>query len=296
VRRTEDIQFTILVDNEAGEGLIPQRGFALHIAIGNTALLLDTGSGGALVHNAKKLGIDLAAVDYLILSHGHNDHSGGVPEFVEVNERAFIIHHSSILTPHFSHRRGCKDIACPLPSTEALLKLVSADRLLATTDGVILDEGIGITGKIPATYPDDMPGGPYFSDPAGTIPDRFPDEIALWIDTPQGLVIITGCCHKGLRNTIAAARAASNRDRVYAVMGGLHLAQANQHCRKNALETLQEASPELLVTCHCTGLKAADELRHELSSHVMAGYTGLQLSIPLAVPKQHNLHLASVSS
>ena len=280
MKQNDKIQFTVLIDKEAKAGLIPQHGFALHMAMGNTSLLLDTGSGGALVHNATQLGIDLTTVDYLVLSHGHNDHTGGVAEFLDVNKTASIIHHPGIFTPRFSHRHGCADIALPPASAAALLPLRDTKRLRPTTAGTVLAPGIGISGSIPDPFGDDMPGGPYFCDAAGTRVDRFDDEIALWISTQQGLVIVTGCCHKGLHNTVTAARAASRCERVYAIMGGLHLAHANKHCRNKALETLQETSPELLVTCHCTGLKAAEELRHALGSHAVAGYTGLQLSIP----------------
>jgi 7,8-dihydropterin-6-yl-methyl-4-(beta-D-ribofuranosyl)aminobenzene 5'-phosphate synthase len=274
-----DIRIRILVDNRASNGLVEEHGFSAWVEVDGSTILFDTGQGRALIHNANMLGCDLRQIKMLVLSHGHYDHCGAVPDVVQIAPTARIFCHPNCFLPRYSIRpnEAPKSIAMPFPIGKALfdtpdnrVQWVTRPRMIAT--------GIGITGPIVRLHPLEDTGGPFFLDPDGHYPDPIMDDMSMWIETGHGLLIITGCCHSGLINTVKHIRKVSRVEKVYGVIGGLHLANASRDRIEATCSALRRWNPEFVIPCHCTGEEAQSYLRVALGERVTAGYAGFEFT------------------
>lgn len=268
------LRITILVDNQAGEGLAAEHGFALWIEIGKKRLLFDTGEGPALLHNTDKLGIDLAAADGLVLSHGHHDHTGGVAALLEKTGPLDIYAHPDLARERYAIRNG-KAISIKMPPASA----AAIDRLPLKNKHWIsepteLFEETGLTGPIPRRTAYEDNGGPFFLDPAAECGDPIEDELALWVRTAGGLVVCLGCGHAGIINTLEATRLLAGEKRIRAAIGGFHLVESKESRLELTAANLTGLAPELVIPCHCTGGRAVEALKTRLGNRVLSGRSG----------------------
>lgn len=279
---TQRAELTVLVDNQAGPGCMPEHGFALWIETKDRRILLDTGQGEALAGNALALGMDLGRLNTLVLSHGHYDHTGAVPLVLATALEVNVHAHAGVTEPRYSVRAGeARDIRMPAASVRALYRL-PLFRMHWASGPVSLGEGLGLTGAIPRRTDFEDTGGPFFLDPEGQRPDLLEDDQALWIATEAGLVVCLGCCHSGLINTLTYVREITGENRIHAVIGGLHLNAASPERLEKTVNALRESRPDMLVPCHCTGEAAATYLRENLDCPVQTGYSGFRMEIPSA--------------
>lgn len=275
-------RITILVDNEAGPGLANEHGFSAWIEAAGRRLLFDTGQGGALAVNASQLGVVLSSADALILSHGHYDHTGGVPLVVaEAPTMPIYLHPAATGTRYAVRGRKGRSIGMPEKTRETLEH--SSRAICWVAEPLALAPAIGLTGPIPRTTSYEDTGGPFFTDPAATRADPLVDDLAMWIRTEGGLVVVVGCCHAGLLNTLAFARQLSGEQRLRAVVGGFHLGEATEERLTRTAQALAELSPELVIPCHCTGRSAVERLRALLGNRVVPGCAGAALVLDAAL-------------
>jgi 7,8-dihydropterin-6-yl-methyl-4-(beta-D-ribofuranosyl)aminobenzene 5'-phosphate synthase len=267
------ITVTVLVDNLAAQGLQSEHGFSVWIEVDGRRVLFDTGQGLALEGNAAKLGVDLRAVDVLVLSHGHYDHTGGVPLVVARAPAAEIYAHPAATGPRFSLRgEDAKPIGMAA-STRAALD-VHPVGVRWTAQPRQLSFGLGLTGPIPRLTEYEDTGGPFFIDAAGSDPDPLEDDLALWLRTSQGLVVVVGCSHAGLVNTLHQALKVSGESQLHAVLGGFHLKEASAPRLVQTVAALQKLAPDLVVPCHCTGSAAVERLEQTFGERVVQGGAG----------------------
>ena len=225
----ENAKITILVDNQAAQGLAAEHGLSMWIEAGPLRILFDTGQGAALPVNAAKLEIGLDQADVLFLSHGHYDHAGGVSHVLSVNPKISVYCHPKAVQLRCSLSGGCaRFIQMPDKSISALNRLPFCDMHWIERQ-VMISPDIGITGSIPRNTDFEDTGGPFFLDPEGRIADSIIDDQALWINTLQGLVVCVGCCHAGLINTLEHVRRLSGVSAIRAVIGGFHLINADEN-------------------------------------------------------------------
>jgi 7,8-dihydropterin-6-yl-methyl-4-(beta-D-ribofuranosyl)aminobenzene 5'-phosphate synthase len=270
---TSGNKVTILVDNLAEPGLLAEHGFAAWIEVSGRRVLFDTGQGAALAENAEKLGVDLGTVDTLVLSHGHYDHTGGVPLVLLRAPAAEVCVHPASTGARYAIRGGdAKAISMPGPARAALEAHPVSVRW--TTRAELLAPGLGLTGPIPRLTDYEDTGGPFFVDMAGDEPDPLTDDQALWARTERGLVVIAGCCHAGLVNTVRHALKLSGERTLHAVLGGFHLNAASEHRLARTMDELWEIGPELIVPCHCTGEAAFERLERTFGERVVRGGAG----------------------
>ena len=268
------VTITILVDNNANEGLASEHGFSAWIEAAGRRVLFDTGQGPALARNAGTLGVTLRAADTLVLSHGHYDHTGGLPLAIASAPAAQVYGHAAVTRPRYSIRDGsARSIGMPEAATTALESL-PAGRVHWVTQPLEVAAGIGITGPIPRLTDYEDAGGPFFVDAGGQHGDPIPDDLALWIRTDRGLVVVVGCSHAGLINTLHHVRRLSGGSRIHAVLGGFHLLEASASRVEQTTGALAELGLDLVVPCHCTGGRAVEQLRHVLGGRVHLGSAG----------------------
>jgi 7,8-dihydropterin-6-yl-methyl-4-(beta-D-ribofuranosyl)aminobenzene 5'-phosphate synthase len=270
----DTIKITILVDNQAGEGLLAEHGLSLLIEAGNRCILFDTGQGGALFANAEKLGIDLGKIDSLVVSHGHYDHTGGISHLQLVAPGINIYCHPAVVLPRYGARNDeSKSLGMPTTALAALDRF-PLNKIHWANKALFLSGGIGLTGPIPRETEYEDTGERFFLDPAGHRPDLVADDMALWINTPQGLVVCVGCSHAGLVNTLSYVRRLSGATVIRAVIGGFHLLLANDLRVGRTIDFLSSLSPELVVPCHCTGDRVVQSMQEVLGDRVSAGRSG----------------------
>ncbi|MBN1398873.1 MAG: MBL fold metallo-hydrolase [Bacteroidetes bacterium] len=272
-----DVVIKILVDNKAEDGLLKEHGFSAWIEAYGRKILFDTGQGNALAKNSEFLKCDLSLADILILSHGHYDHTGGMAYVLKQNPDIKIFCHPKIGTIRYSIREGAnpKDISMPEEIRSVFFGL-SAGQIKQIDKPESISGNIGLSGFIPRKDPLEDTGGPFFLDPAGKQPDIIEDDMALWINSDNGLIIITGCCHSGLINTIEYILKISGQKKIHAVIGGFHLANASALRLEATCEALQKWNAEQIIACHCTGDEAAAFLRKKIGTKVIQGYAGME--------------------
>ena len=266
----EPVSFTLIVDNEAPPGLVAEHGFAAWIDTGDACVLFDTGQGAALEPNARMLGIDLGRANALVLSHGHYDHTGSVPSFLASNSHAQIVYGRGATIGRFSchPQQRARQIGMPGTVCDALAQL-PPERCRVLDAPRYLRPGVGITGPVPRQTAFEDTGGPFYLDENKTQPDLLEDDLSLWFETTDGLVIVTGCCHSGLVNTVRHVQRISGISRIHGIIGGLHLLNAGTERLDATLDFLRDCAPDFLLPCHCTGASVVERLRTEFGETVV---------------------------
>ncbi len=267
---------TVLVNDTAEQGLRPEHGLSLWIETGNRRILFDTGQVGALAENARMLDVDLSAMDQLVLSHGHYDHTGGVPVALKASPAVHVYCHPGVFLRRTSIRNGkAKPVHMP-EGSRLSLEALPQDRLHASAEPALLGPGIGTTGAVPRETTWEDTGGPFYLDPDGRRPDLLDDDIALWFITRYGIVVCAGCSHAGLINTLSRCRQVSGTRKIHAVIGGFHLHEASQERLDRTVAALMTEPPDLMMPCHCTGENAVRTLTEAFVGRVRPCRAGMR--------------------
>ena len=255
---------TVIVDNTAlyDGPLHAEHGFAVFIEAEGKKVLFDTGYSDLVVRNAERLGIDLLDLDAIVLSHGHNDHTGGLYHLLRLFVEASMegtAHRLPRLVGHpLCLQRRPKP---PIADIGPLLDEAAVRRILPvefSASPIFLTPNLVFLGEIERRFPFEAfdPGTRRIVMPGGRIePDRLLDDTSLAYRSSEGLVVMTGCAHSGICNTIEHARRCSGQERVVDVIGGLHLREDGEKLQ-GTCAYLQGLSLAALHACHCTSLLA----------------------------------------
>lgn len=268
----------IVVDNRAAEGFAAEHGFSLWIESGDRVILFDTGNKDALSVNLQKLGLDINDLTDLVLSHGHYDHAGGVETVVGARHDIQVYLHQAAMQPRYVRENGgYRSVRMPSGSMRALWK-VADDSIHWLTKPMNINERTGVSGTIPRKTSFEDTGGSFYFDPQAQRPDPIEDDNALWLKTPDGLVICVGCSHAGIVNTLEAVITISGESRIDTIVGGLHLLNASPERLEETARALEGLQLKRIVACHCTGDEAITFLQNRLSCEVQRGYAGMSIS------------------
>jgi 7,8-dihydropterin-6-yl-methyl-4-(beta-D-ribofuranosyl)aminobenzene 5'-phosphate synthase len=275
-----NLSITVLIDNVSNPTnpqLLAEHGLALWIEADNRRLLFDTGQSDKCIQNAEKLGIDICSADILVLSHGHYDHTGAVAEILRRNPVISIYCHPGIFVPRYSRQPDgkMKQIGIAKSALNALQGVL--DKIHWITEPKFLFNDIGITGVVPRICATEDAGGDFYFDTEGKRKDVVIDDQSLWFNTTDGIVIVSGCCHSGLLNTIEHSFFASGCRKLRGVVGGLHLVNASVERLDETYLRLKALSPARVIACHCTGEKATKYLNENLPSIVSTGAVGIEV-------------------
>ena len=283
------IKITTLSENTAELGYLAEWGLSMFIEAEGTKVLFDTGAGIAALHNAQLLGIDLSSIDKIILSHGHRDHTGGLREIlIRMKKEVEIIAHPDIWASKYSRPNvwarkpggGNKEQFSGLPFRRELLENLGA-RFNLTRKPVHLTKNFLTTGEIPMVSDyEEIDSGLFDKKTGKMLPDELNDDLALVIDTAYGLVVILGCAHHGIINTLRHAQKLTGKELIYAAIGGTHLLNASEERLKKTAVELQEMGVQYLGVSHCTGFEASAYLAREFGEGFFLNNSGSRWVLP----------------
>ncbi len=260
------IRLSVLCENNAGtNGVLGEWGWSVLLEYDKKTILLDTGAGESVIRNARRMGIDLSKVDTIVLSHSHYDHTGGLRETLRAigKEDVEVIAHPDIWAKKYNTvKNRNKFVGVPYQREE--LESLGA-RFTLVTDPYPITDSILTSGEIPMTTSFENESKPAFSegkssryiiDETGRRKDLMKDDLAVMIKGTQGLVVVLGCAHRGVINTLYHARSITGVDKIHAVFGGAHLVAESDERIEKTIQVFKQLDVQVLGLCHCTGLKA----------------------------------------
>jgi len=274
-----DFRITVLVENTASKkGLLAEHGLSVWIESEHGRFLFDTGQGPALGVNADMLGIPLERSDAVMLSHGHYDHTGGLPNVLHLKEHLPVYTHPAALEPKYAMGPGTmsRDIGMPSRVKDLVEDRAELRWIQGPTE---VSDGLLLTGPIPRRTGYEDTGGPFFADASCRTPDGMPDDQAAFLRTNRGVFVVLGCAHAGVINTLWYIRELTGNGPCCVVMGGMHLVAAGRQRMDRTVEALKELDIERIFPAHCTGPDAVARLRREFPDRCFPFSAGTVLDI-----------------
>ena len=268
VPQVQSLRVQILSTMLAERG-IGEWGFAAIVEVDGRRILFDTGRNPDIVlKNARELDVDLSTVTDVVLSHNHGDHTGGLltlrREYSKVNKDALSKVH--VASGIFARRRRLGS------SGEGFSPMLEVQREFEATGGVFIEyegpaeimPGVWLTGPVTRVHPErNWGGGTEVFMPEGWVEDNIPESQSLVVITSKGLVVLSGCGHAGIINTIEHARREIVDAPAYAVIGGFHLLMATDQHLDWTAEKLRQMGTQHFLGAHCTGLESVYRIRRK---------------------------------
>lgn len=273
------MRIAVLVENDRErEDLSAAHGLCLYLETGEDRILFDFGPDGRFIENARKMGIDLHEVNLAVLSHGHQDHGGGLPDFLSFNVKAPVYLHPESLMKHYSRQEDgiMKDIGIPKEIRESR-RLIPVEGVSWINDRMALISYVKGVEMLP-------PGNEtLFMEKEGEIrPDDFLHEQSLLMEEEGKLYLISGCGHRGIVNLMETVRELRGRYPDH-VIGGFHIKKPSKISHDAGYvmklgEMLLETGSQF-HTCHCTGPKMFKKLKETMGGSISYVVTGSDISI-----------------
>jgi len=271
------LKITTLIENKPGinSELYYEHGLSLYIEAGKIKILFDTGQSGDFVKNAELLKVDLSKLDYVLLSHGHYDHSGGFKKFANkfkepykliVGKDFFNSKYKSIDEEIYKYNGNSFDESF-IDKNNILINYIKEDIYY-------ISENIMVFSNFKSSNDFELLNQKFrIKHNEKYILDKFQDEIALAIKVDKGLVVIVGCSHVGIVNILETVMKRTNMP-IYGVIGGTHLVEADSFRLNKTIDFFKENDIKILRMSHCTGEKAVERIKLEFGERFKYNNTG----------------------
>ncbi len=284
------IRITTLVENTAGwANVVAEWGLSMLVQADDCTVLSDAGTSDAAARNAQSLDVSLTGVDVVVFSHGHFDHTGGLPALLPlIHKPVDVIGHPRIWDRKYAHHPGHKVcayntgvdyeyIGIPYPREEAEKW---GARFVLHSEPVWLSDSVVTSGEVPMrTEYEAIDPMLLVLEEGEYRPDPLIDDQSIFIKTGKGLVAVLGCAHRGIINHLMRGLELTGMERVYAVIGGTHLMPASRDRIDKTIRELRRMEVQLVAASHCTGLRAASLLEQEFGDAFVFNNSGTCLTL-----------------
>ncbi len=265
------------VSTKAPPGLTGQHGLSFLLEIpGSGQILFDTGQTEVFANNLLLMDVMPDAIDYIVLSHGHFDHCGGLHALLRLRRLPVTIFAGPGLFATRYSQSGAMYRYIGVPFTKELLSSYGAE-FIFTYGPSQMSENIWVSGPIPKVT--EYEGDTLSLLDAAKQPDRFTDEVAVYLVQPSGLTVISGCAHRGLINAIKYGQQVTGVEKIHAVVGGSHLESASPWQIEETVKALYELQPDILALNHCTGMRLQARLEGKFGSRFIPANGGCVIEL-----------------
>lgn len=284
MQAVKSVKVTTIVDNLVYDGrLLGQHGYSAHVEVTDTkgekhSIVFDSGSKkGATLHNVKMLKLDLTPVEAVVLSHGHYDHTSSTVELIkQAKRRVKVVVHPKVFFKRFilrQQKRRCLGI--PQGQGKSDMQEAGAD-VVETTRPIEILPGVLTSGEIRRVVPfEKMNWKVKMINNGKTTMDNVPDDQALFVNVERhGLLVLTGCAHAGIVNTIQHALDSVKPRKLYGFIGGTHLVGCKENRLKETMKRFEDFDMRLISPAHCTGFKATSALSQAFPRSFVLNYAG----------------------
>jgi 7,8-dihydropterin-6-yl-methyl-4-(beta-D-ribofuranosyl)aminobenzene 5'-phosphate synthase len=274
---------TILCENLIGKRVgSGEHGFSAFIETSRGNYLFDTGGGHSIVANSLTLDKDLRTVRKIFLSHGHYDHTGGLPEVLKLSGKVDVHAHPHVFLDRIAVlKENGKETErfVGIPYKKGYLESLGAN-FIFNSDFVEVEKGMFLTGEVPRKTSFEKPDPRLFSEINGkTALDSFLDDQSLAIESEKGLILVLGCAHSGMINIIHHIVNKTGKEKFYAILGGTHLDFLTPEQLEESINVLNQLEVERIGVAHCTGIRAACRLHLEFGDRYFYGCVGSVLEV-----------------
>lgn len=276
------LRITTLSENTSSRrNLLGEWGLSVLLETGDSNILFDCGQTISAVHNADALNIDLTKIHHVVLSHGHYDHTGGLYNVLQrIGRQIEITGHPDIWQAKYSRRNDEPERYIGIPFQRSDLERLGAQFNLDARP-VQVAENMITTGEIPMiTTFEEVDSTLWIKEDSIWKSDPIKDDLALIYKTGAGLVVISGCAHRGIINTLYHAQQITGVKQIYMVIGGSHLAGVSEECLWQTIAALRKLDIQRLGLCHCTDLPVAGILAGEFGERFFFNKAGSTIEIP----------------
>jgi 7,8-dihydropterin-6-yl-methyl-4-(beta-D-ribofuranosyl)aminobenzene 5'-phosphate synthase len=267
---------TLAENTSVSDDLGCEHGLSLYIEIKKRKILFDTGASVLFLKNAKQLGANIDEIDYLVISHGHYDHGGGLKTFLQENKKAEVFLHRLAFKKHYALQKDGMPVYIGLEED-----LKQNSRFVFTSDRFFISNGIQLFSNVNRKERLPSPNKGLLTEENGVLmEDDFSHEHNMVIEENGKILLVTGCAHNGIVNIMEHFNSIKKRMPDY-VIGGFHLSTPSggdenpaeiERIGKYLLDTKAK-----FYTCHCTGIEPYKKLKEIMGENIDYISAGSQL-------------------
>ena len=280
------ITFTFLSENKTDNpGCMGEHGLSVYIETAGKKILFDTGASDLFAQNAEFLNIDLKSVEHVVISHGHYDHTEGLPAFCRMNSQADIYIHKDAFEEAYGTENGDLDSEPCGILWDGIIKQNILKRSVLTDGLCKISEDIVISGTIPNVEGIEETEKFYIKkiSPEGKLElleDEMKHEQFLIIrdkdkeGNSKGIYVFSGCSHKGVIPVIQYAKQIFPGETLLGLIAGMHLYSADKAVRERVVNEILKEKIEMVMPVHCTGIKAICDLKVAMGERCIVATAG----------------------
>ena len=266
----------LIEDKEVGKkGLETEHGLSVYMEVDDKKILFDTGQSGKFIDNAKALDVDLKSLDYVLISHGHYDHSGGLKRLIgEIGTDIELFVGKDFFDNKYSLRESGDYKYVGNPFDRSYLREKGIKTEYVDSDMLNITENLMVFTNFNRKEEFENNNQKMFLKEGGVYKlDEFPDEISIGIKTDKGLIVVVGCSHPGIVNILDTIMDRTGM-KIHQVIGGTHLVEEDDDKINKVIDYLKEKDIKFVSACHCTGKQGETMLGQQLEDGFMEMKTG----------------------